>query len=242
MIMKLYHARKTNCPRICLLFVACLLSFSVLGQKAKNTPLPEPRDIKVLDEHPDGKGNTVRTIQYYQGGSRVVETAIIPIKPEPNIHIAINPDTLNKDSVLVVVNKSKYNVEVYYHKHLIRSYQAVFGPKPLENKTHEGDRCTPEGWFAIKTKKPWSRYDKFLELNYPNDEAIERFNALKAKGTLPPNARIGSDVGIHGIWKGGDDMIEKGVGWTDGCIALRNKDIEELYTLVGVGTRVFIRK
>jgi lipoprotein-anchoring transpeptidase ErfK/SrfK len=37
-------------------------------------------------------------------------------------------------------------------------------------------------------------------------------------------------------------MIELGVGWTDGCIALRNKDIDELYTFVGVGTRVVIRK
>ncbi len=65
---------------------------------------------------------------------------------------------------------------------------------------------------------------------------------LKEKGLIPAAATIGSDVGIHGIWKGGDDMIEMGVGWTDGCVAIKNKDIEELYTLVGVGTRVLIRK
>ena len=47
---------------------------------------------------------------------------------------------------------------------------------------------------------------------------------------------------IHGIWKKGDDLIEKRVGWTDGCIALKNKDIDELFLFVGIGTKVFIRK
>lgn len=81
-----------------------------------------------------------------------------------------------------------------------------------------------------------------MMLDYPNDSAKMRFNALKEKGAVPQNAKMGSNVGIHGIWAGGDDMIELGVGWTDGCIALRNKDIDELYTFVGVGTRVVIRK
>ena len=79
-------------------------------------------------------------------------------------------------------------------------------------------------------------------LSYPNDSAIAVFMRMKAAGTIPQSATIGGDVGIHGIWKGGDDMIELGVCWTDGCVALKNKDVDELYTLVPVGTRVFIRK
>jgi hypothetical protein len=229
---------------------ALLLPFLFLyGQAAGQTDKGKPpaknqelSDLKVLDEHKDGKGNIVRVIQYYKGSERITETAIIPIHPVSNIRIPINPDTLNKDSVLIVVTKSKYNLEVYYHRRLIRAYKAVFGPKPLEDKRVEGDRNTPEGWFTIKTKNPSSKYDKFLLLSYPNDSAVARFSRLKAMGKLPVNARIGSDVGIHGIWKGGDDLIEKGIGWTDGCIALKNKDVEELYTLTGAGTRVFIRK
>jgi lipoprotein-anchoring transpeptidase ErfK/SrfK len=81
-----------------------------------------------------------------------------------------------------------------------------------------------------------------MGLNYPNDSALARFNKLKANGVIPKTARIGGDVGIHGIWPGGDNMIDLGVGWTDGCVALKNKDIEELFTIVGVGTRVYIRK
>jgi murein L,D-transpeptidase YafK len=106
----------------------------------------------------------------------------------------------------------------------------------------EGDRCTPEGWFTIRSKRPSSKYNKFLEISYPNDSALVRFNHLKATGALPETARIGGDIGIHGIWKGGEDMIELCVGWTDGCIALKNSDVDELYSLIGVGTRVYIRK
>ena len=79
-------------------------------------------------------------------------------------------------------------------------------------------------------------------LDYPNDSSRIKFNALKDKGSIPKTAKIGGNVGIHGIWAGGDDMIELGVGWTDGCIALKNKDIDELYSFVGVGTRVVIKK
>ena len=106
----------------------------------------------------------------------------------------------------------------------------------------EGDRCTPEGMFTIQNKNPASQYDKFLKLSYPNDSSVARFNALKEKGAVPKKSTIGGNVGIHGVWKGGDDMIETGVGWTDGCVALRNKDIEELYSFVGVGTKVLIRR
>lgn len=106
----------------------------------------------------------------------------------------------------------------------------------------EGDRNTPEGMFTITNKNPGSKYTKFMGLSYPNDSAYQRFNKLKATGKIPATARIGGDVGIHGIWKGGDDMIEMGVGWTDGCVALKNRDIEELFSLVGVGTKVTIRR
>ncbi len=219
----------------------CFHAAEAQVKPAADKELPPPHNIKILEEHKDAKGNTIRTIQYDQGKDKITETLVIP--PVVNVNRRpIDPDTLNKDSVMIVVNKSKYNVEVYYRRRLVRSYKAVFGPKPLENKRMEGDRCTPEGWFIIKSKNPASKYDKFMLLNYPNDSSIASFNKLKASGAIPASARIGGDVGIHGVWKGGDDIIDNGVCWTDGCVAIRNKDIEELYTFVSIGTRVFIRK
>ena len=226
------------------LLLVCSASYGqVKGKtdKAKQTDtIPRPRDIKILDEHKDKNGNTVRTLQYYLGQQRITETQTIP--SYASLHVPINPDTLNRDSLMIVVSKAKYTLDVYYRRKKIRSYKAVFGPKPLENKKMEGDRCTPEGWFTIKNKNGASKYNKFMLLNYPNDSSIAAFARLKAAGTIPPSAKIGGDVGIHGIWKGGDDMIELGVCWTDGCVAIKNKDIDELYTLVPEGTRVFIRK
>jgi hypothetical protein len=240
-----HHGGKARKDLIFLAFYLLLL-LPAHGQvktgKNKDTDLPPPRDVRLLDEHKDGNGNTLRTIQYLQNGSRITETIIIPATAKIGIHVPVDPDTMNKDSVLVIVNKSHYSLEVYYRRKIIRSYKAVFGPKPLENKTMAGDRCTPEGWFKIQNKNPNSKYDKFMLLNYPNDSSIARFNMLKMKGAVPASAGIGGDIGIHGIWRGGDDLIEKGVCWTDGCVALKNKDIEDLYALVSVGTRVYIRK
>ena len=203
-------------------------------------PTPVPQNVKVLSETKDKNGNLIRTIQYALNGKKVTEIQKMP--GNVSIRVPINPDTMNRDSVLVMVNKSQYRLEVYYRRKLIRSYKAVFGPKPQENKCVAGDRCTPEGWFTIKTKNPSSKYNKFMLLNYPNDSSIARFNKLKETGKIPKAAQMGGDVGIHGIWKGGDDMIDMGVNWTDGCVAIKNKDVDDLYTLIGVGTRVFIRK
>lgn len=209
------------------------------GQKIEPA---HPHDIKVLSEYKDKAGNTIRTIRYAQGVILVTQTIIIPKRHFMYVHVPINPDTIKKELVTIQVSKSQYYVAVYYRKKMIRVYKAVFGPQPMKNKCMEGDRCTPEGWYKIANKNPKSQYNKFLGLDYPNDSTMARFNQLKKEGTIPASAKVGGAVGIHGIWKNGDDMIELGVGWTDGCIAIKNKDIDDLYELVAVGTKVQIIK
>jgi murein L,D-transpeptidase YafK len=222
------------------LFVFCS---PLKAQDARNN-FQRPRDVQIVKEYKDDKGRFVRVLKYKQGAMIVTEEIYMTgqVSFNNSLYPKIDPDTLNTDSLVVIVDKSKYYVQLLYKKKPIRRYKAVFGPKPMMNKCMEGDRCTPEGWFTIKHKNPNSKYDKFMLLDYPNDSARVRFNTLKEKGVIPASALIGGDIGIHGIWQGGDDMIEMGVGWTDGCVALKNKDIEELFSLVGVGTRVFIRK
>lgn len=200
------------------------------------------RNLKVISEQSDGRGNIVRVIQYNKGMFRITETIIKPQKLNVNSYfIKVNPDTMDKKQVLLVVDKAKYTLEVIYKKRPIRMYRATFGPKPKQNKCMEGDRCTPEGTFTITNLNPRSPYNKFMLLSYPDAKDWERFNALKKEGKIPSSAKIGGSVGIHGIWKGGDELIDLGVGWTDGCVALKNKDVDELFTLVGIGTKVFIK-
>jgi murein L,D-transpeptidase YafK len=225
--------------------VLCSLVMAPIVAKAQEpaaTP-PRPQNIKVLDEYSDGKGHIIRVVQFSQGMMRVTQTIIMPkTSPVGMANVPFRPDTLNKDSVLLLVDKSDYVLQLWYRKRMLRAYKAVFGPNPLMNKRMEGDRCTPEGKFKIASKNPGSKYTKFMGLNYPTDSSQKQFNTLKASGTIPATARIGNSVGIHGIWPGGDDMIDMGIGWTDGCIALKNKDIEELFKAVGVGTQVVVRK
>lgn len=237
--------RMRKCNYLSLLMSLLILLLQAqhgLAQGLKVDTAAPVKNLKLLREEDDGKGHIVRTVQYSRGNIRVTETIIMAKQPPPNFRLAINPDTLIKNFLEIVVSKSHYRVALYYRKQLIRTYKAVFGPNPNFNKLMEGDRNTPEGRFTIINKNPASKYHKFMLLNYPNDSAQIRFNRMKALGKIPPTARIGGDVGIHGIWKGGDDMIEMGVGWTDGCIALKNKDVEELFSFVGVGTQVVIKK
>ncbi|MEZ5017746.1 MAG: L,D-transpeptidase [Flavipsychrobacter sp.] len=212
--------------------------------KAQNSDFNRPKNLKLVREYDDGKGHIVREVQYSQGNMRVTETIIMP-KPRRHtigFHVRVNPDTLDTDSLWLIIDKSRYVLQVYYKNRMLRNYRAVFGPKPILNKCMEGDRCTPEGWFTIVNKHKSSKYNKFLGISYPGAKDIERFNELKKKGSIPKNARIGGNIGIHGIWEGGDDMIELGVGWTDGCIALKNKDVNDLYLLIKEGVRVYIQK
>lgn len=202
----------------------------------------KPKDVKVIREYEDGKGNIVRDLQYKHGSMIVTETVILPKPKKITANMPIRHDTLNKDSIIIYVDKTKYSVGVFYKRRLIRRYMATFGPNPALNKQMEGDRNTPEGWFTITRLNPNSKYNKFMELSYPDATHMAAFNRLKERGVIPKNARIGSNVGIHGIWKNGDNMIELGVGWTDGCVALRNSDVDELYKFVRPGTRVFIKK
>jgi murein L,D-transpeptidase YafK len=231
--------------RLCFLVALVLFAGAPAGAQNlatvdKDAPV---KNLKLVKEEDDGKGHIMRVVQYSKGNVRVTETIFITKAPTmKELNMPIRPDTLIKNLLEIVVSKSSYRLGLYYRNRLIRSYKAVFGPNPGFNKIMEGDRNTPEGKFTITNKNGASKYNKFLLISYPNDSAYVRFQNLKQQGKIPASARIGGDIGIHGIWQGGDDMIEMGVGWTDGCVAIKNRDIEELFSLVGVGTKVTIRR
>jgi len=210
------------------------------GQKAAGEK--EVRDLKILSEKKDKYGNIVRVIQYYSGNLRVEETTILPPFPSLNERKKINVDTLIRDSMLVYVDKTNYLVALIYRRKRIRQYRAVFGPDRLRDKMMEGDRCTPEGWFKIVSKRDHNNWQKFILINYPNDSSYAKFYKRKKEGLIPSNAQIGGAVGIHGIFKSGVKMIDWGMGWTDGCIALKPEDIEDFYQFVWPGTRVYVKR
>ena len=145
-------------------------------------------------------------------------------------------------TVYIIIDKSDYELHVYDQKGWYATYPVVFGASPMEDKKMEGDRRTPEGTFKIAAKKPHEKWYRFMALDYPNRESIEKFNKRKERGEIPSSARIGGSIGIHGTWPHEDYQIDRYKNWTLGCISMKNDDVQELYNYVPVGTTVTIRK
>ncbi len=136
---------------------------------------------------------------------------------------------------VLLIDKYAHKCFVYQSGKQIRQYDVELGMNWMGDKRRKGDKATPEGVYQITQKKDGARtkFHKALLLNYPNDEDRKRFAAEKKNGTLPARTDIGGLIEIHGL--GG-----KGVDWTDGCVALRNSDMDELFRLLAPGTQVII--
>lgn len=150
-------------------------------------------------------------------------------------------DTLASDQTSILIEKSEYRLTLYLDTTAIKQYPCVFGFNPVDDKRREGDGCTPEGHFTLRSIYPHNKWSRFLWIDYPTAESYEKHNASKAAGEIPEDATIGGEVGIHGVPSGLGPMIDLKDNWTLGCISLKNPDVEELYDNVQVGTPVEIR-
>ncbi|HVM86834.1 MAG TPA: L,D-transpeptidase [Puia sp.] len=148
----------------------------------------------------------------------------------------------NEGDVYIIVIKSDYELKVYDKEGWYATYPVVFGSKSLGDKMMEGDRKTPEGEYHIVTKRPDAKWDKMMLLDYPTKTDYIKFNDRKAKGQIPKNARIGNGIGIHGTWNHDEVAVDLYQNWTNGCISLKREDVDELYDLLPVGTKVIIQK
>jgi murein L,D-transpeptidase YafK len=144
--------------------------------------------------------------------------------------------------VRIVVDKSKYELSVYDAKGWYATYPVVFGNSSLSDKMMEGDKNTPEGEFKIVNKRIHDKWDRYLGLDYPNKESLEKFYERKRRGLIPSWAKPGAGVGIHGTWPHEDFVVDRYNNWTDGCISLKREDVEDLYSYVPIGTPVTIRR
>ena len=134
---------------------------------------------------------------------------------------------------LVVVDKSERTLWVYQDGKAIRTYRGLqFGDAPRGHKRFQGDEKTPEGRYTLDYANPQSSYYLSLHVSYPN--AQDRAYA-QARGRSP-----GGDIFIHGQPNGMpfDERVEG--DWTDGCIALSNREIAEIWSLVSDGTPIDI--
>jgi len=134
----------------------------------------------------------------------------------------------------IVVNKSKREMLVYSNGELQKTYKISLGGQPIGHKEFEGDKKTPEGIYSIIDKNPNSGYHKNLGVSYPDKDDLENARQL--------GKSAGGDIKIHGI-RNGIGFIGKfhrWFDWTLGCIAVTDREIDELYKAVKIGTRIEI--
>ena len=144
---------------------------------------------------------------------------------------------LPRDSLAdrIVIDKSDRRLSLYRRNRLLKTYDIALGPNPNGHKEREGDGRTPEGSYVIDSRNRNSAFHRSLHISYPNDQDRRRARRL---GVSP-----GGDIMIHGLPNGMDAIGKAHLlrDWTQGCIAVTNAEIEEIWRVVRDGTRVEIR-
>lgn len=125
------------------------------------------------------------------------------------------------------VDKSERRMELLRDGEVVRAYRVALGDAPEGHKREQGDEKTPEGDYRIDFRNGQSRFHLSLRVSYPN---VEDSAQAQARGVSP-----GGDIFIHG-----GTPPDNGRDWTDGCIAVTNAEIEEIWRLVPEGTPIRI--
>lgn len=135
----------------------------------------------------------------------------------------------------VIIDKSERSLTLVNGDRPVRTYTVALGAAPKGPKRFEGDERTPEGVYTIDFRNDNSAFHLALRISYPNE--ADRMRALEAG--LDP----GGQIMIHGLKNGQGWLGERHLSddWTDGCIAVTNAEIEEIWSLVDLGTPVEIR-
>lgn len=114
----------------------------------------------------------------------------------------------------------------------IKRYEVALGFAPTGDKQQQGDGRTPEGRYVIDWRNEQSRFHLSLHISYP--DKADKADAAE-RGVDP-----GGDIFIHGQLRASGWLMRLPYDWTEGCIAVSNAEIEEIWTLVPNGTPIEI--
>lgn len=134
----------------------------------------------------------------------------------------------------IVVVKSTHTMTLYVKGTVLRTYRVSLG-RARGRKLRQGDHRTPEGRYVVNSRNPQSAYHLALHLSFPN--ADDRARALAA------HVPTGSDIMIHGLPNGFSYLgtVHRMTDWTDGCIAVTDQEMEEIFRLVPNNTPIDIQ-
>ena len=181
--------------------------------------------IETSRQEVKGKENEIITLQ------EKIETLEEQIETLEQKIFALRTEPADK----VLIEKKERQLTLLSKGEVIKSYKIALGGNPVGPKERQGDNKTPEGTYIIDSRNGKSGYHLSLHISYPNEKDKRR---VKELGVSP-----GGDIMIHGIKNGfswiGSSHAE--VDWTEGCIAVTNEEMEEIYKFVPNGTIVEIR-
>jgi murein L,D-transpeptidase YafK len=139
---------------------------------------------------------------------------------------------LHADRIVIV--KSAHSMILYRQGRVLRQYKVALGRGSSGPKERAGDHKTPEGQYVVDSRNATSKFHLALHLSYPNTQ--DRMRA--ALSHINP----GGDIEIHGLPRqfAFTGSLQHAIDWTDGCVAVSNPEIDEIWKLVPMGTRVEI--
>lgn len=135
----------------------------------------------------------------------------------------------------VIVMKKERTLRLMHGDKVLKAYKIALGGEPIGPKRMEGDHKTPEGAYILDRRNPKSKYYRSIHISYPSEEDRER---ARKSGVLP-----GGDVMVHGLpngfgWLGATHRVQD---WTDGCIAVTDQEMDEIWSAVADGTPIEIK-
>lgn len=135
----------------------------------------------------------------------------------------------------ILVEKAERRLTLLREGRPLATYPVSLGFTPLGHKRQEGDGRTPEGRYRVEWKNPKSVAHLSLKVSYPD----ARDEAAAQTAGVPP----GGDIMIHGLMNGFSWLgtLHRMVDWTQGCVAVSNAEMAEIYARVDVGTPIEIR-
>jgi murein L,D-transpeptidase YafK len=133
----------------------------------------------------------------------------------------------------VVVLKRERKLLLINGNEVLKTYTVYLGGSPVGIKIREGDRKTPEGSYVLDRHNAHSQYHRSIHISYPNAEDVARARKL--------GVSTGGDLFIHGLPNGYGGPSQQLGDWTDGCIAVTNAEIDEIWRVVADGTPIEIK-
>jgi murein L,D-transpeptidase YafK len=163
----------------------------------------------------------------------VFTAAVVCVLCIAGIAVPAGGPALHVDRVLVL--KKERALQLLSRGKIVKTYRIALGGDPIGAKTMKGDHKTPEGIYVLDFRNAHSKFYKAIHISYPGprDRA-----AAREQGVSP-----GSDVFLHGLPNGFGYLgaAHRLKDWTDGCIAVTNAEIDEIWAAVEDGTPIEIR-